>query len=158
MSINGIQVKNSYLSFLLHKEIFAVDVKNVIEVLEKQSITEVPDTPEYIVGVLNFRGEILPVFEIRTKFNMPEREKDTYVIIVLELFINEKRQLLGAIVDSVVDVLEISDAEIKEVPELGENNKNESIIGMYKSNDGFIMLLDIQSVFSKHVSEITSKL
>lgn len=156
MNTKEIQNRNSYLSFSLYKETFAMNVVNVLEVLEKQSITQVPDTPEYIVGVVNFRGEILPVLETRLKFKMPHREEENYVIIVLELNTNGKKQLIGAIVDSVVDVIEISDNHIKEVPEMGSNYNSEYLKGMLKSEKGFTMILNIHKVFSQHESEIIS--
>ena len=144
----GISVKSSYLSFLLDKGIFAINVSKVLEVLEKQPITFVPDTPKHIVGVLNFRGEILPVIEMRLKFNMPSGNLEKFVIIVLELMINGKPQIFGAIVDSVVDVIEIYNNTIKSVPEMGSNFNPEYISGMIKSDKGFIMFLNIDKVFS----------
>ncbi len=156
MNTKEIQAKKSYLSFLLYKEIFAIDVINVLEVLEKQTITFVPDTPEYIVGVVNFRGEILPVIESRLKFNMPVRQEAKYVIVVLDLILNGKKQLIGAIVDSVVDVIEISDNEIQDVPEMGSNYQAEYIKGMLKTKNSFTMILNIHKVFSKHESESIS--
>lgn len=153
MNMNKIKTRNSYLSFMLCKEIFAVDVKNVLEVLEKQIITEIPDTPGYITGVVNFRGEILPVIETRVKFKMPCRETEKYVIIVFELELNGKKQLLGAMVDSVVDVIEIDDSTLKEVPEMGTDYNTDYVKGMLKTNNGFVMVLNIHKVFSKSESE-----
>jgi purine-binding chemotaxis protein CheW len=156
MNTKEIQAKSSYLSFLLYKEIFAINVENVLEVLEKQSITYVPDTPDYIVGVVNFRGEILPVLESRLKFNMPARQEDKYVIVVLDLVLNGKKQLIGAIVDSVVDVIEIGDNELQEIPEMGSGYRVDYIKGMLKSDKGFIMILNIHEVFSNHETDILS--
>ena len=147
---NEILIKKSYLSFLLDKGIFAINVSNVLEVLEKQPVTMVPDAPKYIIGVLNFRGEILPVIDMRLKFNMASSSLDKFVIIVLELEINGKSQLFGAIVDSVADVMEINNNEIKSVPEMGSSYNPEYITGMIKSEKGFIMILNIDKVFSKN--------
>jgi len=141
--------KSYYLSFKLDKEIFAVSVYKVLEVLQMQKVTQVPKAPEYIRGVINFRGEILPVVETRTKFNMPDREdEEKYVIIVLDLQINGQKLILGAMADGVKDVLEIKEEDIKEVPEMGSNYNTEFLKGMLKVDDGFIMILDIDRVFS----------
>ena len=141
--------KNSYLSFRLGNEIFAITVQKVLEVLEIQKITKVPKTPNHIRGVINFRGEILPVIDTRIKFNLPIAEETIKtVIIVLDLQINDKTMTLGAIADSVCDVLEINETDIKAVPELGSRYNVEFLIGMFKNDDGFIMILDIDKVFS----------
>lgn len=141
--------KTHYLSFKLDKEIFAVSVYKVLEVLQMQKVTLVPKAPDYIKGVINFRGEILPVIETRTKFNMPERqESEKYVIIVLDLKVNNQKIILGAIADGVRDVLEINEEDIKDVPEMGSNYNTEFLSGMLKKDDGFIMILDIDKVFS----------
>jgi purine-binding chemotaxis protein CheW len=149
MKTDSNERKSYYLSFKLDKEIFAVSVYKVLEVLQKQNVTQVPKAPEYIRGVINFRGEILPVVETRTKFNMPEREEDgKYVIIVLDLQINGHKLILGAMADGVKDVLEIKEEDIKDVPEMGSNYNTEFMEGMLKVDEGFIMVLDIDKVFS----------
>ncbi|MDP4266490.1 MAG: chemotaxis protein CheW [Bacteroidota bacterium] len=142
-------IKKSYLAFRLDEEIFAVGVAKVLEILEMQPITKVPKTPKYMRGVINMRGDVIPVIDARLKFNMSVTE-DTIrtVIIVLELEIRNKKVILGAIADSVKEVLEISDDEIKDVPEIGSKYNTEFITGMVKSGEYFIMLLDIDKVFS----------
>jgi purine-binding chemotaxis protein CheW len=148
MSEENLSANNSYLSFHLGKEVFAVSVNKVLEVLEKQSITEVPKMPEYIRGVINFRGDILPVLETRVKFNMPIRDENKkYVIIVLDLQFKDRTVALGAIADSVRDVLEIKEEDIKPVPELGSEYNTEFLKGMIKNDERFLMILDIDKVF-----------
>jgi len=143
------QKKTAYLSFKLGDEIFAVSVHKVLEVLEIQKITKVPRTADYIKGVINFRGEILPVIETRKKFNIPDADSTKgSVIIVLDLIPKGKAIQLGAIADGVKDVLEIADHEIKAVPELGSRYNTEFLQGMLKTEDGFIMILDMDKVFS----------
>lgn len=141
--------KNSYLSFVLGDEIFAISVHKVLEVLEMQKITKIPQTPDYVKGVINFRGEILPVIDTRKKFNMPDGEDmKKNVIIVLDLQIKDKSVILGSVVDGVRDVLDIREKDIKKVPEMGSKYNSEFIMGMAKYNEGFIMILDIDKVFS----------
>lgn len=141
--------KQAYLSFQLNEELFAVSVHKVLEVLQKQQITKIPKAPKHIVGVINFRGEILPVVDTRRKFDMPDMvDKEKYVIIVLELLIKEQKLLLGAIVDNVKDVLNFDDEQIKSVPELGLSYNTDFIKGMIRTDNGFIMILNMDKVFS----------
>ena len=148
------KVFESYLSFNLGDEIFAVSVKKVLEVLEMQYITKVPRTPDFIRGVINFRGEILPVFDSRMKFNLSvSQDTGRTVIIVFELKVNDKAWLIGAIADGVRDVLEISKDQIRPIPELGSKYNTDFLLGMIRSDVGFLMVLDIDKVFS--VDELT---
>ncbi len=141
--------KNTFLSFRIGKETFAVSVQKALEVLEKQYITQVPNVPTYIEGVINFRGKIIPVIDTRLKFNLPKREKDEkYVVIVFDLLIENKKLLIGAMADSVNDVIAFDEANILEVPELGFNYNAEFLLGMLKNQESFTMILDIDKVFS----------
>lgn len=139
-------IKSSYLSFKLNKEIFAIGVEQVIEVLEKQIITEVPNAPGYICGVINFRGDILAVTDLRKKLNLPECNEEQYVVIVLEIQTGNKKILSGAIADSVVDVISFSYDEIKDVPAMGSHFNTELIKGMIKISEKFITILNIEKV------------
>ncbi|MCP4179260.1 MAG: chemotaxis protein CheW [bacterium] len=141
--------KNTFLSFNIGKEIFAVSVTKVLEVLQTQHITEIPNVPEFIKGVINFRGNIIPVVEARTKFNMPQREdSEKYVIIVFVLNINNKNVIIGAKADNVRDVIAIEDHEVQDIPELGLNYNTEFLHGMLKGEKGFVMILNIDKIFS----------
>jgi purine-binding chemotaxis protein CheW len=149
--------KNVFLSFRLGKETFAVSVKKVLEVLQKQHITEVPDVPACIKGVINFRGDILPICDARLKFNMivdPDEEK--YVVIVLDLENNNQKMRIGAIANGVEDVISIDETDIRPIPEMGLKYNAEYLSGMIKSGEGFIMILDVDKVFTNdEVGEIT---
>lgn len=141
--------KNTFLSFKVGKETFAVSVLKVLEVLEKQYITDVPKVPDYIEGVINFRGKIIPVIDTRVKFNLPIREEnEKYVVIVFDLDINDKNMIIGAMADGVNDVISFEENQILEIPELGFNYDTEFLLGMIKSNINFTMILDIDSLFS----------
>jgi len=149
-----INEKNSYLSFCLADETFAINVKKVLEVLQLQKITKVPQTPEYVRGVINFRGEILPVIDTRLKFNMPEIEDNPRtIIIVLDLEVKGKEVKIGAIADAVKDVIDIKEVDIKDVPEMGSRYNTDFIYGMIRVEEEFVMILDIDKVFS--VEEIS---
>lgn len=142
--------KNTFLSFGIGKETFAVSVSKVLEVLEKQYITEIPNVPSYIKGVINFRGNIIPVIESRTKFGLSDRPKgEKYVIIVFDLRVKDKKNVVGAIADKVNDVLSFEEKNIQQVPSLGVKYNTEFLSGMIKNGDSFTMILDIDKVFSE---------
>jgi purine-binding chemotaxis protein CheW len=146
----------TYLSFIVCDELFAVNVSKVLEVLEKQRITHVPNAPNYIRGIINFRGEVVPVFESRIKFNLPDRnDESSFVIIVLDLSKEGEVFRLGAIVDRVKDVIDIEESEIKPVPTMSNEFNTDFLYGIFKLNNDFTMLLDVEKVFSvAELSEI----
>jgi purine-binding chemotaxis protein CheW len=140
---------NSYLSFRIGTEIFAADVKNVLNILEMTKITSVPKAPGYMKGVINLRGSVLPVIDSRMKFNLEESEfTSNTCIVVLELHIGSEPIIIGTIVDAVKEVLEIEDNNILPPPSIGTSYRTNFLKGMYKSDDGFIMLLDAERVFA----------
>jgi purine-binding chemotaxis protein CheW len=148
---------NTYLSFVVGDELFAVNVKKVLEVLQKQSITKVPNAPNFIKGIINFRGEVVPVFETRVKFSLSDRDvEDSYVIIVLDLLSGEDTMRVGAIVDRVKDVIAINDNDIKPVPNMSNNFNTEFLHGIVKLNEKFILLLNVDMVFTNtEIQEMT---
>lgn len=150
--------KNTFLSFRIAKETFAVSVQKVLEVLERQYITEVPNVANYINGVINFRGKIIPVIDSRLKFNLIKRQNDEkYVVIVFDLLIDNKKMLIGAMVDNVHDVITFEESAILSVPDLGYNYDTQFILGMIKNEKSFTMLLDIDKVFSKEEINLIKK-
>jgi len=140
--------KQSYLSFSLGVELFAVHVSHVVEVLHKQTITLVPKAPAHIQGIINFRGDILPVISTRSKLNKQNTESNVkWVIIILECKCEDEKKIFGAIVDQVYDVLEIGDDEIKISPAFGNTFQPELVAGVVKREERFVFILDIQKVF-----------
>lgn len=140
---------NSYLSFKLEKELFALNVASVISILEVESITEVPMAPYYMKGVINLRGTVLPIIDIRLKFGLGEITfTSNTCILVLEVKIDTEKAQVGILVDSVEEVKEIIEAEIQPPPTIGAKYKSEFIYGMAKQDNKFFMLLDINKVFS----------
>lgn len=142
-------VIKSYLSFKLGNELFAAHVSKVLNILELVKITEVPKSPDYMKGVINLRGNVLPVIDTRIRFGMSATEftKNT-CILVLSITIDNEQVNIGALVDSVQEVLEIDDSQIQPSPSIGNKYKSEFIQGMLKHDDKFIMLLDMDKVFS----------
>ncbi|MBU8891911.1 MAG: chemotaxis protein CheW [Bacteroidales bacterium] len=146
---------NSYLSFNLGEEEFAVNVSKVLNILEMLKITEVPKAPEYMKGVINLRGTVLPVVDTRVKFGMtPTEYTSNTCIVVMEIEMDNDTVQVGTLVDSVQAVLELEDSQILPPPNIGTNFKSEFIYGMVKVDEKFIMLLDMEKVFS--VDEISS--
>jgi purine-binding chemotaxis protein CheW len=151
-------MNNTYLSFIICDELFAVNVSKVLEVLQQQNVTKVPNAPDYIKGIINFRGEVVPVFESRTKFNLSGRhENEPFVIIVLDLSSENDVFRIGAIVDRVKDVISISDEEIKPVPAMSKDFNTSFLQGIFKLNEKFIMLLDVEKVFTGGELKIINK-
>ena len=149
----------SYLSFRLGKESYAVSVKKVLEVLQKQLITEVPNTPDYVKGVINFRGEIIPIIEMRRKLNISERlAEQKYVTIILELNIGDIETKIGAVVDGVKDVIIVPQKKIQKIPKPAHNLKTQFLTGRFKINDNYTMLMDFDKVLTDEEAQVISKI
>jgi purine-binding chemotaxis protein CheW len=140
-----------YLSFNIGNELFAINVQKVLEVLQKQTITPVPNSPEFITGIINFRGEVVPVFDTRIKFNLHSHsENDSFAIVVLDLIKNNEPFRIGATVDRVRDVITINTEDIKPVPPMSSSFNTEFLSGIVRLNDQFILLIDVDKVFSQN--------
>jgi purine-binding chemotaxis protein CheW len=143
--------QKSYLTFKLGKETFASNVSNVLNILEMPQITEVPQTPEYMVGVMNLRGAVLPVIDTRVKFGMGATQISTNTcVLVLEINSDAKKIRIGAIVDAVDEVLEINEQDINPSPTIGTKYNTEFIQGMVQQGESFIMILNMDTVFTTH--------
>ncbi len=140
---------NQYLTFSLDGEMFALRVSQVREILEFTHMTRIPQTPVYMRGVINLRDKVVPVIDMRAKFDLeavPE-SVDTCIIIV-QVHIDAEALLVGALVDSVQEVLEISQEHIEPPPRMGMQLNTEFLHGMARVDNGFALLLDIDKVFS----------
>jgi purine-binding chemotaxis protein CheW len=149
MTISGIAETTQYLTFKLEEEIFTVDVSKVREILDYTPATKVPGTPEFMRGVINVRGNVVPVVDMRLKFGLSATEKtvDT-CIVVMEIAVEEEKTVLGALVDSVQEVFELEGNQIEPPPRIGTRWKTEFIKGIGKRNEQLIIILDIDRVFS----------
>jgi purine-binding chemotaxis protein CheW len=144
-----LEKQKSYLTFELGKETFASNVSKVLNILEVPHITEVPRTPSYMVGVMNLGGAALPVVDTRKKFGMKPIDVTTNTcVIVLEVESDEQSIKIGALVDAVDKVLEIEANEIEPSPSIGKKYNTEFILGMLKKDESFIMILDMDKVFT----------
>ena len=138
-----------YLTFKLCEEMFALDVVQVREVLDVTTITKVPCAAGFMRGVINVRGSVVPVVDLRAKFGMPaiETTVDTR-IVVMEIVLDGDTTVLGAMADSVRDVMDMSQDHIEPAPKIGAKLDTQFIKGIGKYNDEFIIVLDIDKVFS----------
>ena len=149
MSVAGITETVQYLTFKLADEIFAIDVSKVREILEFTSITKVPQTPEFMRGVINLRGSVVPVIDLRLNFGMPCTEQTVNTcIIVVEVSLDGEIIVLGALADSVQEVVEMEPDHIEPAPHLGTKLNTDFIKGMGKIDNDFVMILDIDKVFA----------
>ncbi len=149
MSVTTIVEVKPYLTFTLGEELFSVEVSKVREVLDYTNITKIPRTPEYMRGVINLRGSVVPVMDLRLKFGMSRTEnKRNTCIIVLEINTDEETIILGALADSVQEVFELEPDQIEPAPRFGTKFKAEFLRGMGKRDENFIMILDIDKVFT----------
>lgn len=138
-----------YLTFTLAGEVFAVDVARVREILEMPSITKVPQVPEFMRGVINLRGCVVPVIDLRLKFGMEETAQTVNTcIIVVEVDMDGENIVLGALADSVQEVIEMEPSQIEAAPHIGTHLKTEFLKGMGKHDGNFVMILDIDKVFN----------
>ena len=149
MSVAGITETVQYLTFKLSDEIFAIDVSKVREILELTSITKVPQTPEFMRGVINLRGSVVPVIDLRLNFGMTCTEQTVNTcIIVVEVNLGGEIVVLGALADSVQEVVEMDPDKIEPAPHLGTKLNTDFIKGMGKIDNDFVMILDIDKVFA----------
>ena len=148
---------NSYITSKFVNEYFAIDVSKVLSILEMQRITEVPESPPYMKGVINLRGEVLPVVDSHVKFGLPPLNITMHTcILVLEIKSEDNDIIkLGLMVDHVEEVLEIGQENIMPPPSIGNSIKSKYITGMFqKSETQFIMMLDIDKLLT--IKEIDS--
>lgn len=138
-----------YLTFKLGEEVFAVDVHQAREVLDLSPITKVPQAADFMRGVINVRGSVVPVVDMRMKFGMSpvENTVDTRVV-VMEVLVEGEEIVLGALADSVHEVLELEPSQIEEPPKIGARLRSEFIKGIGKRDDQFIIILDLNRFFS----------
>jgi purine-binding chemotaxis protein CheW len=140
---------SQYLTFRLDRELFAMDITKVHEVLEFSTVTKVPRTPDFMRGVINLRGNVVPVVDMRLKLGLTrtERTVDTCVVIA-EVDVDGERTILGALADSVQEVVEMEGDSIVPAPRMGTRIDTKVIRGMGKKDEEFVIILDIDRVFS----------
>ena len=141
--------EGKYLTFSLAGEEYGIGILKVKEIIGMMPVTVVPQTPAYIKGVINLRGKVIPVIDLRLKFAMPSAEyTERTCIIVVEVNAAGRTVMMGIVVDSVSEVLNIKAGEIEETPSFGTKLNTEYILGMAKASGGIKILLDIDKILS----------
>ena len=149
MSIATITETRQYLTFRLSDEVFALDVAKVREVLDLTPVTKIPRTPEFMRGVINLRGSVVPVVDLRCGFNMPPAENTVNsCIIVVEVVLNNEVVVIGALADQVEEVIDLEPEQIQPPPRIGSFVKTEFLHGMGNRDSRFLMILNIDQVFT----------
>lgn len=149
MSVDTITETCQYLTFKLDNEVFALDVATVREVLDFTAVTRIPRTPDFMRGVINLRGSVVPVVDLRLAFGMSATEKTVSTcIIVVEVLLEGEKTIIGALADSVEEVIDLEPEHIQPAPRMGTAIRTEFIRGMGKRDSRFLMILDIDRVFS----------
>ena len=134
-----------YLAFHLGSEEFGIPVLNVREIMGLQDITAIPQTPSYVKGVINLRGKVIPVVDLRLKFGLPQAEYGSRTSIVV---VTVRQLVVGVVVDGVTEVLNLNAADIENTPDFGEGVTIPYILGMAKTKGKVWMLLDIDQVLT----------
>jgi purine-binding chemotaxis protein CheW len=149
MSVREITETRQYLTFKLGNETFATDVAKVREVLDLTNITSIPRTPDFMAGVINLRGSVVPVVDLRLCFEMSKTESTRNTcIVVVEVLLENESTVIGALADSVEEVIDLEPDQIQPAPCIGTQIRTDFIKGMGKRDNQFIMILDIDRVFS----------
>jgi purine-binding chemotaxis protein CheW len=153
----GEKLAGKYLTFKLADEEYGLEILKVQEIIQMQAVTRVPRTPEYVRGVINLRGKVIPVIDLRQKFSL-DTVKDTErtCIIVVQIASRDAHMIMGIIIDEVKEVLDIKADNIEETPSFGASIDTEFILGIGKIGTSVKILLDIDKVMNaKELKEIT---
>jgi len=141
------QVGVQYLTFLLNGEQYGLGILSVQEIRGWEPVTRVPNSPRYVKGVVNIRGNIVPVFDLRLRFGLPEEAySDETVVIVVRAGKEGRERSMGLVVDAVSDVLVVQDEDISKTPQFGADVPTENIRGLVTDGEQMVMLLDLDSL------------
>ena len=150
MATMDIDKKTSYIKLRIGTESFAISVYKVLEIIQFDQLTKVPNASDFVPGVLNFRGSIVPVIDMHKRFNTVAGDAEDRMVVVVDILNKDKSVLMGLLVDQVTDVIEFEYKNIKSVPDLGIKYNPEFLEGFIEEDDKFIMVLNIDRVLSVH--------
>ena len=139
-----LSVAHRYLTFFVEEEQYGIDISRIKEIIAAMDITHIPKTPDFVKGVINLRGSIIPVVDVRLKFGMPEREMDVNTAIIIY---EVNKVYIGFIVDQVEDVLSLNDENISDAPHFGTNIDTSFIENVAEVENDVIMLLNLEKIF-----------
>jgi len=144
---SGHTAGGKFLTFTLGNEEYGVPVLKVREIIKVMDITPVPQVPEHVLGVINLRGKVIPVIDLRRKFGFAATDhSERTCIIVVDVDLATTRVMMGVVVDSVSEVLNVSDAEMEETPDFGGRTTTDYILGLAKVKGDVKILLDLDRV------------
>ncbi len=138
--------KDKYLTFKIADEDYAIDISHVRDIIRIQKITDVPDTEAYLKGVINLRGKVIPVIDVRVRFKLSEMEYDDRTCIIV---VNMNDILTGLIVDRVNEVIDIPESKVDDPPSTGRKKESQYISGMGKVGESVKMILDINKLLGE---------
>ncbi len=145
----AVSKEGKYLTFYVANEEYGLEILKVREIIGLMDITAVPKTPNFVRGVINLRGKVIPVVELRSKFNIQSTEDtDQTCIIVVDVTFDNSTLQIGVLVDSVSEVLDITGDDIEDTPSFGTNLQTDFIRGMAKAKGSVKILLNIESVLT----------
>jgi purine-binding chemotaxis protein CheW len=151
---------NKYLTFVLATEEYAVDILRVQEIKGWSKVTMIPNTPNYICGVINLRGTIVPIIDLRERFQLEHQEYGpmTVVVVVKVVSANNKERIMGIVVDAVSDVYDVAETEIKPPPDFGSVISTEFVRGLATVDDKMVIVLDIDRLLNSNELAIVDKI
>lgn len=138
-----------YINYRLGNENFAISVDRVLEIIKDRTMTKVPNSSQFIKGVINFRGEIVPVIDLHRRFNIEKQEDEDGMIVVINADSDKANSHIGLLVDEVEDVIEFKYRDMRKSPDQGINYELSFIDGVVDINDRFIMVLNVEKVLNK---------
>ncbi len=142
-------VSGQYLSFTLGDEDYGIDILKVQEIRGWEEVRPLPDTPVYVKGVLDLRGYIVPIIDMRLRFNLEKAEYTaTTVTIILNVEVEGKNRVIGVVVDGVSDVLDMQEQDIRQAPSLGKKIDTRYLLGMVSRNNRVVLLLDADNLLN----------
>ncbi len=146
------------LTFALQREVFAIDAETVREILDMPPITRVPNAPAFANGLINVRGRVVPLADLRVTFGMerPAPDEDTR-IIVIETLLDGEENILGILADKVLDVCDLEDVTVEEAPQVGMRWRPEFLLGIARHAGDFVILPNIARIFAEHLGSLTTE-
>jgi purine-binding chemotaxis protein CheW len=141
----GNQPTQEFLTFTLGAEEYAIDILRVQEIRGYDQVTAIANSPAFIKGVINLRGAIVPIVDLRIKFNLPSVTYDQFTVVII---LNVRERIVGAVVDSVSDVIALTAQEVKPPPEFGGSFDTEYLLGLATVSERMLILVDIEKLMS----------
>lgn len=149
----GICMSSQYVVFKLNEERFAVEISQVLEIVKSQVVFKVPNAPEFIDGLINLRGKVYTLFNLRKKLNLPEYNSENTKILI----VNVNSMLIGMTVDAVNEIIQLEDSAIEPAPQTLANQNKKYVSGVAKVGDKLILLLDLEALTESEESALISQ-